>query len=309
MKIAIIIVTKNNEKSIKKCIKSLDFIQNKNVYYTDLNSSDDTEEHLKKFIKIEKISSGPCDNKNNLIKNSKEDWILSIEPWEELAAGASEIQNLINNKKNNNQYKALILDNEIINKSIRLFKKTKETIFKNEIYEEIYIKNTPTSNILIKKNEQNIENEKEKIEKWMLKNKTNPKSYYYMCCFNLKNKNYLEFKKHSEKYIFLEKNVNLPSVVMTKYYQSIINLHVFKNFKQSVNDIIFCIDHKPDMAEFWCVLGDINYKLNKYQKSMYFYENAIMFGENRKIDDDFSIEIKKYKKYPEEMIKRCKESI
>jgi hypothetical protein len=53
-------------------------------------------------------------------------------------------------------------------------------------------------------------------------------------------------------------------------------------------------------------MGDINFQLNKYQKAIYFYENAIMFGEKRKSDDEFSIEIKKYKIYPEKMIDKCK---
>jgi hypothetical protein len=304
MKIAILITINNNIKTIKNCIQSLNKIKNKEVYYTNINSTDGTEEYFKKFIKIEKISEKNYENKNNLIKKIKEDWILSIEPWEELKNGYEEIKK-ITEDKNQNQYKTLILDQDIINKSIRLFKKSNETKFKNEIYEEIYIKNAKTSNILIKKNEQIIENEKEKIENWINKNKTNPRPYYYMCCCSLKNKNYFDFKKYSEKYIFLEKNQTLPSIIMTKYYQSIVELYVYKNIKKSINNIIFCIDQKPTMAEFWCILGDINYQLKKYQKAIYFYENAIMFGNDREMDDDFSIEIKKYKIYPENMIKEC----
>jgi hypothetical protein len=300
------IVSKNNENTIKNCIESLKEIKEKKIYYTDMGSSDGTENYLKKFIKIEKISDIKCENKNNLISHIKEDWVLLIEPWEELQFGAKEIKNLIENE-NEKQYKALMLDKEVINKSIRLFKRTKDSIFKNEMYEEIYIKNTKTSNILIKKNDQIIENEKEKIENWIKKNKTNPKPYYYMCCYSLKNKNYLDFKKYSDKYIFLEKNIRLPSIIMTKYYRSLVELHVFKNIKESINNIIFCLDEKPEMSEFWCVLGDINYSLKKYQKAIYFYENALIFGKNRKADDDFSIEAKKYKLYPEGMIKKCKE--
>lgn len=308
MKIAIAIVSKNNQETIKNCIESLKAIKEKKIYYTDLDSSDGTEGYLKYFTKVDKVSNNMCENKNNLIRNIKEEWILLIEPWEELKNGANEIKKIIESK-NKDQYKVLILDKEVINKSIRIFKKTKESIFKNELYEEIYIKNTTSLNVLIKKNEQKIENEKEKIENWIKKNKTNPKPYYYMCCYSLKNKNYLDFKKYSEKYIFLEKNIELPSVVMTKYYQAVVDLYVFKNFKKSINNIIFCIDQKPEMSEFWCVLGDMNYQLKKYQKAIYLYENALIFGENRKIDDDFSIEIKKYKLYPETMIKKCKELI
>ena len=43
--------------------------------------------------------------------------------------------------------------------------------------------------------------------------------------------------------------------------------------------------------------------------AIYFYENAITMGKFRQEDDDFSIEIKKYKIYPETMMEKCKNSI
>jgi hypothetical protein len=298
MKIAIAILARNNEKTIKECLNSLEGLNNKKIYYTTL-SDDNTESYLKKYIKIDAVEGNACKNKNNLIKNIEEEWILSIEPWEEIING----HNIINQINHGESYKVMVLDQEVINKSIRIFKKNK--LFQNEVYEEIHDKNSKISNILFKKNPYNIGKEKEEIELWIKKNKTNPKPYYYMSCYHLKNKNYIDFKKTSERYLFLEENKNLPSVVMTKYYQSLIELHVYKNFKNSTNNIIYCLNNNPSMAEFWCVLGDINFKLNKYQKAIYFYQNAIMFGEKRKSDDNFSIEIKKYKTYPEEMIKIC----
>jgi len=303
MKIAIAIIARDNQKTIQTCLKSLESIENKRIYYTSLCENDDTENYLKKFTKIKKISDSVCNNKNNLLRNIEEDWVISIEPWEEIISGHKEINKIIKNETTN--HKVLILDQEVINKSTRIFKKEK-ALFQNEIYEEIYDKKAKVSNVLFKKNEYEIIKEKEIIESWIKKNKTNAKPYYYLSCYYLKNKNYVEFKANSEKYLFLEKNKTLPSVVMTKYYQSLIDLHVYKNFKNSVNNIIYCIDNKPTMAEFWCALGDINFQLNKYQKAIYFYENAIMFGEKRKSNDEFSIEIKKYKIYPEKMIDKCK---
>lgn len=304
MKIAIAILIQNEEeKNINKCINSLKNIENKKIYYTNVCGFNN--KILSNYNEIKPISSNICENKNNLIKNIKEDWILSIEPWEEVINGHKSINQIINNEKES--HKVMVIDNEIINKSIRIFKKN--NFFQNEIYEEIYDKKSKVSNVIFKKNEHFIEKEKEKIENWVKKNKTNPKPYYYLSCYYLKNKEYIDFKKVSEKYLFLEENKSLPSVVMTKYYQSLVNLHVYKNYKNSINDIIYCLDNNPSMAEFWCLLGDINFKLNKHQKAIYFYENAIMFGEKRKSDDEFSIEVKKYKTYPEQMIKKCKELI
>jgi hypothetical protein len=303
MKIAIAIVIQNEEEKINKCLNSLKNIENKKIYYT--NTCDFKNKALSNYNEIKPINSNICENKNNLIKNIKEDWILLIEPWEEIINGHKSINQIINNEKES--HKVMVVDNEIINKSIRIFKKN--NFFQNEIYEEIYDKKSKVSSVVFKKNEHFIEKEKEKIENWVKKNKTNPKPYYYLSCYHLKNKEYIEFKKTSEKYLFLEENKTLPSVVMTKYYQSLVNLHIYKDYKGSINDIIYCLANNPSMAEFWCLLGDINFKLNKHQKALYFYENAIMFGEKRKSDDEFSIEVKKYKTYPEQMIKKCKELI
>jgi len=304
--IAFCIVTKNNENTIKNCLKSIEEINCK-IYFTDINSTDNTKNYLKKFIEIPPVSESIKDNKNNLINLLEEDFLFFIDPWEEIISGKKEIENI--KLKKQEAYKVLILNKEIINKSIRIVGKNKEIKFENPIYEQIYCKEAEILNIFLKENEVKFDKEEERIKQWINKERFNSTPYYYMLCSSLKNKNYIDFIKYSEKYLFMEKNKELPSIIMTHYYMSLINLHVFKNIKKSMENIIFCIDKKPDMAEFWCILGDINFCLKKYQKSIYFYENAINFGKYRKENDEFSIEIKKYKIYPDTMIKKCKNLI
>ena len=96
---------------------------------------------------------------------------------------------------------------------------------------------------------------------------------------------------------------------MTKYYLSLIYFYIKKDFKNSIENLAFCIEKNPTMAEFWCLLGDINYELKKYKKAYFFYENARWLGEHRSNNDDLPVEINKYKEYPEKMKKICKELI
>jgi tetratricopeptide (TPR) repeat protein len=63
------------------------------------------------------------------------------------------------------------------------------------------------------------------------------------------------------------------------------------------------------MAEFWCLLGDIYYKQNKYEKSIAFYQNAMDLGSRRKNSDTWPLEISKYKTYPSKMINNCNKMI
>ena len=86
-----------------------------------------------------------------------------------------------------------------------------------------------------------------------------------------------------------------------KYYCSQVNLHL-GNIKKSIEDALYCISFKPEMSEFWCLLGDNYYKQTQYKKSKEFYSNAIIVGKKRKNNDEYPIEIKKYKEYPEKMI-------
>jgi tetratricopeptide (TPR) repeat protein len=94
---------------------------------------------------------------------------------------------------------------------------------------------------------------------------------------------------------------------MIKYYSALIYFYINKDFASSVSNIIFCLEKNPTMAEFWCLLGDINFELKKYKKAFYFYENAIILGKLRVNDDELPVDIIKYKDYPEKMKINCKE--
>ena len=63
------------------------------------------------------------------------------------------------------------------------------------------------------------------------------------------------------------------------------------------------------MAEFWCLLGDIFYKIKQYDKAVEFYDNARIIGQRRLMDSDWPMEISKYSSYPEKMIESSKEII
>ena len=59
------------------------------------------------------------------------------------------------------------------------------------------------------------------------------------------------------------------------------------------------------MAEFWCLLGDIYYAMNEYEKAYHFFQNALYVGQRRATNCDWFMEISKYKEYPEKMMTAC----
>ena len=209
-------------------------------------------------------------NKNKFIKKLDCEWFLFIEPYERLINGKDIIKEIISS--NEGVYKFLSIDNGVITKTIRLFHKKSNCFFENPIYESVFSREAKDTNILISSENKNIENEYEKIKKWKQEDKFSSYPIYYESCFYLKNENYDEFIKTSEKYFFMEKNHDLPSYTMLKYYQAFVFFYKKNDIKKSFQNLMFCIEKNPTMAEFWCLLGDINFELRKYKKAYYYYE-------------------------------------
>jgi hypothetical protein len=95
---------------------------------------------------------------------------------------------------------------------------------------------------------------------------------------------------------------------MLKYYLSMVYLK-YKNYRTSLFHLLACIAVRPLMAEFWCLLGDIFYKQDKFIESKMFYDNAVILGSRRILSDEWPMEINKYKEYPEKMAESCNKMI
>jgi tetratricopeptide (TPR) repeat protein len=116
---------------------------------------------------------------------------------------------------------------------------------------------------------------------------------------------YEEFLRMANQFLFHHKEGGISSY-MTRYYCSLVYCYFYKNYDLTISSLIPCIEKNPLMAEFWCLLGDAEYYISQnYDKAKEHYENAIILGSRRSKEDDWSLEISKYKEYPEKMIKNC----
>ncbi|MFH1825457.1 MAG: glycosyltransferase family 2 protein [Candidatus Firestonebacteria bacterium] len=83
--ISAVIITKNEEKNIKDCLKSLDFVEE--IIVVDTESSDKTVKVAKRFT--EKVYLRTLDNyanqKNFGISKAKNEWILSVDADERVS--------------------------------------------------------------------------------------------------------------------------------------------------------------------------------------------------------------------------------
>lgn len=296
------ILTKNNEKTIENCLNSIKNL-NGEIIIVDLGSDDNTISICEKNgIFPQKIKTRDRSKiRNFCIKNAKNDWIFYIEPWEILKIGHNKILNSINEQAN--AYKLMILNSNVINKEIRLWNKRLNYKFKNPVYEYLDCeKYTIESDILIISNGNNSIN----IENWKKECPNSKEVIYYEAITLLTEKKYNEFESVANRYLFRE-HKDIMSMVMIKYYLASIYCYIKKDAKKAIEHILHCIYYNCLMAEFWCLLGDIHYTLIKdYKKAIKFYDNALVLGNKRLKNDDWPMDINKYKNYPNEMIKNCK---
>lgn len=149
IKITACVLTKNDQKYIEGCLKSLKPVCDEILVF-DIGSTDKTKEIAKKYATVStlKYSDDISKLKNEAIKNIKNDWILFIEPDEALTKETQlNLISFIESRKNKNLpmvFKFRIIEQNKAQLNIYykacLFRNHKGITFINPIYEEPYKK-------------------------------------------------------------------------------------------------------------------------------------------------------------------------
>lgn len=236
-------------------------------------------------------------NKNNyLLPNNL---LLSINTGEVLITKS--IKSLIENKN----YKISIVYDSTIVKETRICTKEK-FIFSNKVFEAIEDQTFELNkSIFINATNCKRKNYKQILEKWHLEEPLNNQINYYKAMNFLINGEYDNFICEAEKFLF-NKNIKEENEILIRFYISSILMFKKNNKNKIIQNISTCLAKMPQMAEFWCFIGDYWYDNKNFQYALKFYEYAIIAGKNRNINDDWFIIPEKYKKYPMKMIDSCK---
>lgn len=299
MKITTHLLTKNNANTIESCLKSLVPLDGE-IIIGDLGSEDDTISICKRYdAKIISITGNRNKIRNEIVRKNKNPWQMYLEPCDVLAVGHEAIMNL----KEPNAYFIQVFQGDTISKETRIWNKSCGIEFIQPVHETLNCKNEKFLPGVVIYSTGNKYDISEEIEKWIKENPVGKEPKYYWAYNLLSQNKYKEFLKAGEEYLFLDSSG--LSAIMLQYYMGIIQLHL-GDTKSASRSAVECIVVKPLMAEFWCLLGDCYYKSKQYKKSIYFYENAMILGKRRMINDLWPVEISKYKKHPTTMIESCK---
>lgn len=306
--LTILITTRNNAATIKQTLDSLQPLSAQ-IQVCDLGSTDETLNICSKYkVKINNFTfeHNISNIKNRIIEQTCKKWIFLVEPWEIVIKGHDEINRLI--KGGSDVYKAQVIQNEILGKEIRLWHKSQNLKFCNPVFEYISGSGKITNILLYNLGGYSLttyEEQNKIIEQWKKSDPLSPDPYYYAAFSNLSKGDHEQFMVNSERYLFKSKGM---SATMMRYYQAYILLKVFDDVAKSISNVGHCILDNPKMAEFWCLLGDIHFRINKFINAIEFYDFGMILGSQRS-NDDWSMDIKKYKEYPKKMIEKCKELI
>ncbi len=232
------------------------------------------------------------------------DWILYLKDNETILQFNEYIPNLFLTPKE--VYGFQILQDDVIIKEPRLWnKKEQKAVFKNPIFEKLNVDSTKIIDVMLYQSKVNDPDISKRLDAWKRASPLSVDATYYKAFGELAKKNFVEFKRTIAHYLFNMQRTDIPSI-MARYYLALIQGVVDNDTREAIKNIVICLAENPLMAEFWCLLGDIFVKAEKFEDAISFYENAIILGNRRLTLDFWPMHISKYDTYPNEMISKCK---
>lgn len=298
-KISTHIIVTEKSQNIAELLESISYEENE-INIININSGGNIEIFKKYNAVIHSVAAkNISDIRNEFVEKSSCNWQLYFEPGDKLKSGWEYILDSI---RIDNCYSFFILQDKFINKSIRLWNKKYKFI--NPVFEHIDCDTSKVVDVFIESNPEHLD-KTSLVGQWLYEKPLSAAPHYYKSCNYLYEKKYQEFINSSEKYLFYEKKKN-TSFIMTHYYRTMAFL-ILKEYAKAIDAIKVCLATKPEMAEFWCMLGNCFVACREYGKAIQFYEIAITEGTKRNIKDDFPIIPSMYKEYPLSKIQDCNE--
>lgn len=302
MDLTIHLLTKNNASTIEKTLASIQPLETA-VSITDLGSQDRTVEICRKAGYA--VERRPYEKNRSLLLNtmveiSDSEWQLYLQPWEVVVQGQEQLT-----EAKQPCYHVSVLQNQILSKEIRLWRKSAGFQFANPIFEHLVADSKADIGLVLYSEGADYGNALQDIEAWKCLNPLASDPYYYQACVLLGLRRYEEFKKVSEHYMFVETKPS-RTTTLNRYYYAMVQLIHDRKARPALQNLNLCLCHYPLMAEFWCLTGDVYYHLyNRFDLAKSFYENAIVLGARRLKDDMWPMDIAKYDEYPQKMIESC----
>jgi len=291
------IIIKNNQTTIENCLLSLAPLK-ADLRIIDIGSTDTTPEICRGLGY--QVLRGSLNQDYSALRNENlsPTWNMWLDPHEELLTGHDEI-NMIVKENEKHAFNFSIIQGTVLTKEIRLWNTGLK--FTNPVYETIKGTGRDLDWLILSKQSQlDLDHRASLVEAWKKEKPLAKEPYYYQALTALLRRNYQEFQRLADYYLSIDRQE--MASLMLRFYLATVQAYELDRLNEAARNILICIAAKPVMAEFWCLLGDIQYRLRNYQKAIAFYENAIHLGSRRLKADPWPMDVSKYKEYPLKMI-------
>jgi hypothetical protein len=238
--------------------------------------------------------------RNELQSRSSTEWHLRIEPGEFFVGGEGLVAN-----PSGDGYSFCILRGDLMVKEGRLWRGRRP--FKNPAY-ETQAPGLPLAPVYLYSPGHPSVDVTSRLTGWVQRHPSDPDPAYYKAFHSLASRDYDSFRRHAQEYLFLEKSVGEPAVMM-RYFLASVQAAVFRDYREALAGLAWCIYHRPFMAEFWCLTADVHMALDHYREASQFFRDAIQAAATRPKDDLWPMLISRNSTYPSEMIERCERAL
>ena len=301
--VTIHLLTLNNSLTIQKALQSIGPCEFP-VLIGDLGSHDNTVEICRSMGYQPLLLEGykRLVAREYMASRSGTEWNMFLEPWEAITQGHRALE------KPTYSYSKIIQGTNLT-QEIRFWRKGDS--FTNRVFERID-KTSKVSNelVLFSAGRSDYDSLLKEIQEWKSDEPMAHAPYYYNALILFIQNRYEEFGKIAEFYFHLTRGERNIARTMLLYYYAMSFLIHHRKVRPALQSLNLCLCENPLMAEFWCLTADIHYHLRGSMRiAKGLYENAIILGGHRSLEDRWPMDLSKYKDYPERMMDSCQRLI
>ncbi len=314
-KVSINIITTHNEPYLRQCLESVKDLDPEYVIGYTGDISKEEYKICKEFADKLDVFEWKDDfsyARNRLIKKSTSDWIIWIDSDETIEKESiQKINNLLNSNIKNMYHSFKLIHGSTSMGQLRMFFNKDGIEFNNVVHEKIipdvYPNNHPDIKII--HHIQNVNRSSVRniniLEKELKENPNNLDNNFYIAIEYHLIDRHMKSLIHAEKFLnnYVSADINIRKLYIRYLIAWIYTFHL-QNYQKATEIILAQLMLNCNIAEFWCLLGDIFSTIGKYKHAKRFFQNAILMGDY-KYDNMWLVDSMKYDTYPRLMIEKC----
>jgi len=317
--ISVQMIVKDEEAQLPRILASLIPLRPAEVLIGDTGSSDRTKEIAEWFgCKVFDVKWGDhfAEARNAVCDEAEQPWCFWIDADEELMESSAQAmrKKIIQKRLVGNHHLIRFTEPPLSMYQVRLWKREPgQKPWRGRVHEKIWMNGPePEVHADIVVIQHGDDRRPHKLERNMLllqkAMKEEPDNHYNLfhaaVLSNMMNQ-HGDSQRYAERYMNLAPREDIKTKLYIMYLLAWNATFIHRDYQKAVNMLASAISVDPCAAEFWCLLGDVYWWLNRKQDAFAFYENAICLGKAHP-DSFWLVDLRKYDEYPREQLEKLK---